>query len=108
MLSEELSEFEDYIKEFESTVYFDSEVCPTCGINLSDSITPLTAALVQIQFNSDVEKENALNKIKNSGIMVKEGEDSDKRTNDRTLLVPENQLDEIRNLLEENKKQEKN
>lgn len=104
MLAEELSEFEDYIKEFESSVYFDSEVCPTCGINLSDSITPLSAALVQIQFNSNVEKETALNKIKNSGIIIKEGEDTNKSANDRTLFVPENKLDEIRNLIEINKK----
>ena len=101
MLAEELSEFEDYIKEFESSVYFDSEVCPTCGINLSDSITPISTAFAQIQFNSKTEKENALNKIKSSGIIVKES--PDKKEADRKLLIPENKLDEVRELLEKSK-----
>lgn len=102
MFAEELSEFEDYIKEFESTVYFDSEVCPTCGINLSDSVTPLTAALVQIQFNSTFEKESAFYKIRKYGIMVKESESINESKNDLALLIPENKLEDVRKLLEKN------
>jgi hypothetical protein len=102
LFSEELSEFEDYLKEFESTVFFDSELCPTCGINISDSIIPVSIAFVQIQFNSNKEKNLVLNKIKNSGIIVKEGDRSIQNKDDRSLLIPENKLDDIQKLLENN------
>lgn len=102
MFSEELSEFEDYLKEFESTVFFDSEVCPTCGINLSDSIIPVSAAFVQIEFNSEKERNRALHSLKNSGIIVKE--DNEDNIRERTLLIPENKFDDVQNLLEKNSK----
>jgi|GEM_PF-4602789 len=108
VFAEELSEFEDYLKEFESTVYFDSEVCPTCGINLSDTITPLSAALAHIQFNSAIEKERALNKIKGSGIMVRERENSDEKKDGLTLLIPENKINDVRKLLENNEVEKNN
>ena len=102
MFSEELSEFEDYLKEFESTVFFDSEVCPTCGVNLSDSIIPVSAAFVQIEFNSEKERNRALQSLKNSGIIVKE--DNEDKIRERTLLIPENKLDDVQKLLEKNSK----
>lgn len=108
MFSEELSEFEDYLKEFESTVFFDSEVCPTCGINVSDSIVPVSIAFVQIQFNSRKEKNLALNKIKNSGIIAKEEYTSTQDNDDRLLLIPENKLDDVQKLLETNDKKLEN
>ena len=33
-----LSEFEDYLDQFEESVKFDSETCPVCGIDLSSTI----------------------------------------------------------------------
>ncbi len=102
MFLEELSEFEDYLKEFESTIFFDSEVCPTCGINVSDSIVPVSIAFVQIQFNSRKEKNMAINKIKSSGIIVKEEDTSTKNKDDRSFLIPENKLRDIQKLLGKN------
>ena len=104
MFTEELSEFEDYLKEFESTVFFDSEICPTCGINLSDSITPLSASFVQIQFNSRKERDYAFDKIKSSGILVRESDSSNQNIDDYMLLIPENKLNDVQNLLEKNNK----
>ncbi len=37
--SDDLSEFADYLAEFESTIGFDAETCPVCGVNISDSLT---------------------------------------------------------------------
>ena len=52
MLEEDLTEFEDYLKEFESGVFFDSEIFPTCGINLSDSLSPSNRTFVKVKFES--------------------------------------------------------
>lgn len=105
MFSDELSEFEDYLREFESSIFFDSEVCPTCGINLSDSIIPVSAAFVQIEFNSEKERNRALQNLKNSGILVKE--DNKENNHERTLLIPENKLDDVQMLFEKESKNSK-
>ena len=102
MFSDELSEFEDYLREFESSIFFDSEICPTCGINLSDSIIPVSAAFVQIEFNSEKEKNRALQSLKNSGILVKE--DDEENIRERTLFIPENKLNDVQKLLEKKSK----
>lgn len=106
MFSDELSEFEDYLREFESSIFFDSEICPTCGINLSDSIIPVSAAFVQIEFNSEKERNRALQSLKNSGIQVKK-DNVEEKTHERRLLIPENRLDDVQRLLEKNEKNEK-
>ncbi len=36
---DDLSEFADYLAEFESTIGFDAETCPVCGVNISDSLS---------------------------------------------------------------------
>ena len=102
MFSDELSEFEDYLREFESSIFFDSEICPTCGINLSDSIIPVSAAFVQIEFNSEKEKNRVLQSLKNSGILVKE--DDEENIRERTLFIPENKLNDVQKLLEKKSK----
>lgn len=35
---DDLSSFEDYLAEFDSSIAFDSEICPVCGIKISDNI----------------------------------------------------------------------
>jgi hypothetical protein len=35
---EDLSEFSDYLSEFDNVINYDSETCPICGVNLSDSL----------------------------------------------------------------------
>ena len=107
MFGEDLSEFEDYLKEFESSVFFDSEVCPTCGINLSDSIIPVSAAFVQIEFNSEKERNNALHRIKNSGIIVRENNNME-NVNGRMLLIPESKVNDVQKLLEKSEGDGKN
>lgn len=102
MFSDEISEFEDYLREFESSIFFDSEVCPTCGINLSDSIIPVSAAFVQIEFNSEKERNRALQNLKNSGILVKK--DNKENNHERTLLIPENKLYDVQMLFEKERK----
>jgi hypothetical protein len=37
--SDDLSEFADYLAEFESTIGFDAETCPVCGVNISNSLS---------------------------------------------------------------------
>jgi len=107
LFGEDLSEFEDYLKEFESSVFFDSEVCPTCGINLSDSIIPVSAAFVQIEFNSEKERNNALHRIKNSGIIVRENNNME-NVNGRMLLIPESKVNDVQKLLEKSDGDRKN
>lgn len=36
---EDLSEFNDYLTEFDSILKFDSETCPVCGVNISNSLS---------------------------------------------------------------------
>lgn len=48
--------FEDYLSEFNGTVPFDSEICPVCGIKISDSITVSNSPFVDL-FSSANEKE---------------------------------------------------
>lgn len=43
--SEDLSQFADYLAEFDSVIGFDSEICPVCGVELSS-----TLAMRQSQF----------------------------------------------------------
>ena len=52
MLGEDLTEFEEYVKEFASNTFFESEICTTCGLTLSETLSPSILAYVQIQFES--------------------------------------------------------
>lgn len=36
---EELSEFSDYLAEFDSILGFDAETCNVCGVNISESVS---------------------------------------------------------------------
>lgn len=47
-LSDDLSEFSDYLNQFDDTINFDSETCPICGVNLSDSITVNSSPFIKI------------------------------------------------------------
>jgi hypothetical protein len=37
--NEDLSEFADYLAEFDSIFVFDNEICPVCGVKVSDSLS---------------------------------------------------------------------
>ncbi len=36
---EDLSAFADYLAEFDAIINFDSEICPVCGINISETLS---------------------------------------------------------------------
>ena len=37
--NDDLSEFADYLTEFDSFLVFDNETCPVCGVKVSDSLS---------------------------------------------------------------------
>jgi hypothetical protein len=37
--NDDLSEFADYLAEFDSITSFDNETCPVCGVNISENIS---------------------------------------------------------------------
>lgn len=37
--NDDLSEFADYLAEFDAIIGFDSEICPVCGIKLSEDLS---------------------------------------------------------------------
>lgn len=43
---DDLLEFADYLAEFPDLLNFDNEVCPTCGVNLSYSLSTENAKFV--------------------------------------------------------------
>ena len=45
--SDDLSEFTDYLAEFDSAIGFDAETCTVCGINISDSLSIDKSPFVQ-------------------------------------------------------------
>ncbi|HEX9251961.1 MAG TPA: hypothetical protein VF870_06940 [Ignavibacteriaceae bacterium] len=44
---DDLSEFADYLAEFDSLTNFDNETCPVCGVNISDSLSIENSPFVQ-------------------------------------------------------------
>lgn len=48
--------FDDYFSEFNNTVPFDSEICPVCGVKISDSISVTNSPFVEL-LSSTNEKE---------------------------------------------------
>jgi hypothetical protein len=51
--NEDLSEFADYLAEFDSVIGFDSETCIVCGVNISDSLTINNSPFVQYKCVDD-------------------------------------------------------
>jgi len=37
--NDDLSEFADYLAEFDSIISFDAETCPVCGVNISGTLS---------------------------------------------------------------------
>lgn len=60
---DDLSEFAEYLAEFDSILGFDAETCPVCGVNISDSVSLDTSPFVvyksiknEIEIKTIVEK----------------------------------------------------
>lgn len=54
--NDNLSEFADYLAEFDSTVSFDNETCPVCGVNISDSLSIEKSPYVEYKSINDESK----------------------------------------------------
>ena len=51
--NDDLSEFADYLAEFDSLLGFDAETCPVCGVNISDSLSIENSPFVQYKCLDD-------------------------------------------------------
>lgn len=55
-LHEDLSDFDDYLAEFESILNFDSENCPICGIEIPENVTSKSSTYILYKlYNSESE-----------------------------------------------------
>lgn len=101
---EDLSEFEDYLDQFEESVKFDSETCPVCGIDLSSTIniesSPYTEFII---LNSEAEAKNLAKVLSENKIPVnvekRISSNIDEVVYEYILLVPFNRLNEARDKL---------
>ena len=51
--NEDLSEFVDYLAEFDSVIGFDAETCIICGVSISDSLSINNSPFVQYKCVDD-------------------------------------------------------
>ena len=94
MGEDNLDEFAEYLKEFDNNLIFDSETCPVCGVNLSDSISVHPIPLIELKFENEKFASEAVRKIEDSGIKTKQSE-----FNKRSILVAEQKLEEVKKIL---------
>lgn len=45
--------FEDYLSEFNEAFHFDSEICPKCGLKMSDSISVTNSPYIDLMNTYD-------------------------------------------------------
>jgi hypothetical protein len=96
MLDADLKEFEDYLSEFNSIPQFDSEICPICGISLSDNLSVNKVPLIELQFENESIANKAINLLKQNGIKTKLSSSG----NDK-IIIPEEKLAEVKSILKE-------
>jgi hypothetical protein len=96
MLDADLKEFEDYLPEFNSIPQFDSEICPICGISLSDNLSVNKVPLIELQFENESIANKAINLLKQNGIKTKLSSSG----NDK-IIIPEEKLAEVKSILKE-------
>ena len=90
----DLKDFKDYLAEFETSVHFDSETCPICGINLSDNISVNQIPLIELQFENETVASRATSMLEEKGIKsIKSSSGKEK------ILIPEEKLDEAKSIL---------
>lgn len=53
---DDLSEFADYLAEFDSLTNFDNETCPVCGVNVSYSLSIENSPFVQYKCLDEEDK----------------------------------------------------
>ncbi len=94
MSEENIDEFADYIKEQKDILEFDSETCPVCGINLSGNLSTNPIPLIELKFENEKSATNAIEKIENAGIAVKQSS-----SQKDVVLVAEQKLEEVKKIL---------
>ena len=94
MSDESSNEFEDYLSEFDIIPKFDSEICPVCGIKLSDNISINKVPLIELQFENEAVAANAINLLEEKGIKSKQSSSGKER-----ILIPEEKLAEVKSIL---------
>jgi len=96
LAEENFDEFADYLNEQENILDFDSEICPVCGINLSDKITIHSFPYIELKFDSEKSASEAIRKIEKRGIKTKQSSD-----NKEVILVAEQKLEEVKKILDD-------
>ena len=94
MLDTDLKEFEDYLSEFNSIPKFDSEICPICGIDYSDSYLGDKIPLIELQFENETVAKTAIKRLENKGITSKPSTSSKEK-----ILIPETRLEDAKSIL---------
>lgn len=94
MIDTDLSEFEDYLSEFNSIPKFDSETCRICGVNLSDSLSVNKVPLVELQFENETVAVKAVNILEEKGIKSKQSSKGKEK-----ILIPERRLEDVKSIL---------
>jgi hypothetical protein len=94
VIDTDLSEFEDYLSEFNSIPKFDSETCRICGVNLSDSLSVNKVPLVELQFENETVAVKAVNILEEKGINSKQSSKGKEK-----ILIPEGRLEDVKSIL---------
>jgi hypothetical protein len=94
MSDTDLTEFEDYLSEFNSVPKFDAENCPICGISLSDSLTVNQVPLIELQFENEIIAERAIDLLEAEGIKSKKSSSGKEK-----ILIPEGKLEDVKLIL---------
>lgn len=94
MLEADLQEFEDYLSEFNSIPQFDAEICPICGITLSDNLLVNRIPLFELQFENEVIANRAINILEEKGIKSKRSSSGNEK-----ILIPEEKLEDVKLIL---------
>jgi hypothetical protein len=94
VIDTDLSEFEDYLSEFNSIPKFDSETCRICGVNLSDSLSVNKVPLVELQFDNETVALKAVNILEEKGIKSKQSSKGKEK-----ILIPEGRLEDVKSIL---------
>lgn len=80
---DDLSLFKDYLAEFDSSIPFDNEICPTCGIKLSDSLKISNSPYVLYKsVNEEIKLNGIINTLKaiNSPYKIEKRLDQNSKT----------------------------
>ena len=94
MLDTDLKEFEDYLSEFNSVPKFDSEICPICGINYSDTYLGTGTPFIELRFENEKSAQTAIKQLEIGGINSKQSTKGKEK-----ILIPEKKLEEAKSIL---------